>query len=214
MGQWKSNFPSWGPAWAAVRGLCSTADGDAVLMSPPGGGTAPQYVATWPGQDTTRVAGDAAARRGARLTLVTEDATEATGFAVSQGLTALSRLALLTGDPADLAQTPQLPEGAEISLARLPDATAVEISAFGETVALGRLAVGAGCAVFGGLDIRRPDPDHTMESAILAALSYQSSVLDIPVVLTPVLPKSALWYRGQGWSPAADILTFMRTRDA
>lgn len=213
MGPWQSNFTQWAPAWAAVRGLHSTLDGDAVLMAPAGGGATPQYVVTWPGRDTPRAAAEVAGLRGARLTLVTDDAETAGEFAAGQGLTSLSRLALLTADPADLPQVPQLPEGAELALTGFQDYAVAEISAYTEVVASGRIARGDGFAVFGGIDIRRPDPDHTMETAVLAALAEEAAYRDSPLILMPALPKSALWYARQGWGATADVLTFMRARD-
>lgn len=214
LGPWQSNFTLWAPAWAAVRGLRSTPDGDAVLMAPAAGGATPQYVVTWPGRDTSRVAAEVAARRGARLTLVTDDAETAGDFAAGQGLTSLSRLALLTADPEDLPQVPQLPEGAALTFAAFPDYAITTITADGEIVALGRIAPGDGFAVIGGMDIRRPDPDHTMETAVLAALTEEAAGSESPLILMPALPKSVLWYSRLGWSETADVLTFMRTRDA
>lgn len=214
MGSWQSNFLQWAPAWAAVRGLSSTADGDAVQMAPSDGAAPPQYVVTWPGRDTPRAAAEVVRRRGARLSLVTDDAETAYVFAAGHGLTPLSRLALLTADPADLPQAPQLPEGAELSLSERDGCSVVEISAFGAPAARGQFAPGSGLAVFGGLDIRHADPDHTMESAVLAALTGAAADRDVPLLLLPALPKSALWYGRQGWSPTADILTFMRSGDA
>ena len=213
MGPWQSNFTQWAPVWAAVRGLGSALDGDAVLMAPAGGG-APQYVVTWPGQTTPRAAAEVAATPGARLTLVTDDADTAREFAAGQGLASLSTLALMTADPADLPQIPQLPEGAELTLVGSGAYSVVEISAFGEPVARGRSGQGKGFAVFGGIDIRRPDPDHTMETALLAALAEEAATLDLPLILMPALPKSGFWYARQGWSTAAEVLTFMRTLDA
>ena len=175
-----------------MRGLGSTPDGDAVLMAPAAGGATPQYVVTWPGQDTYRVAAEVAARRGARLTLVTDDAETAGEFAAAQGLTSLSRLALLTADPENLPQVPQLPEGADLALTAFPDYAVAAITAYGEIVALGRIAPGDGFAVFGGMDIRRPDPDHTMETAVLAALAEEAASRDNPLILMPALPKSVL----------------------
>lgn len=213
VGSWQSTFAQWAPAWAAVRGLHSTPDGDAVQMAPAGGTIPPQYVVTWPGRDTPRAAAEVMGRRGARLTLVTDDAETAYGFAAGQGLVPLSRLALLTADPSDLPQVPQLPEGAELGLAESAGGSVVEISASGNPVARGRIALGSGFAVFGGIDIRRADPDHTMESAVLAALTGEAAVREAPLILMPALPKSALWYGRQGWSPTADILTFLRAND-
>ena len=183
-------------------------------MAPAGGGSTPQYVVTWPGRDTPRAAAEVAARRGARLTLVTDDAETAAEFAAAQGLTSLSRLALLAADPADLPQVPQLPEGADLTMTGFAGYEAADVTAYGETVASGRIARGEGFAVIGGIDIRRADPDHTMETAVLAALAEEAAYRDSPLILLPALPKSAQWYGRQGWSPAADVLTFMRTRDA
>ena len=197
-----------------MRGLSSTPDGDAVLMAPAGGGATPQYVVTWPGRDTPRTAAEVAALRGARLTLVTDDAETAGRFAAGHGLTPLSRLTLLTADPADLPQVPELPEGAELTLTVFPEYSVAEVTAAGETVAHGRIASGDGFAVFGGMDIRRADPDHTMETAVLAALAEEAANRGSPLILMPTLPKSAQWYARQGWSSTADVLTFMRTRDA
>lgn len=214
MTAWQSGFTVWAPAWAAVRGLASLQDGDTVQMAPAHGLAPPQYVATWPGRDTPRAAADVAGRRGARLTLVTDDAETAQAFALRQGLAPLSRLVLLTADPADLSQAPQLPEGADLGLAESGGCSVVEITALGDTVARGRMAPGHGFAVFGGLDVRRADPDHTMESAVIAALTSDAAARDVPLILMPVLPKSALWYRRQGWTPTAEVLTFMRADDA
>lgn len=210
VGSWQSNFGQWVPVWAAVRGLRSFSDGDAVQLAPAGGAVPPQYVVTWPGRDTGRAAAEVAGRRGARLTLVTDDAETAHRFAVAQGLVPLSRMVLLTADPSDLPQVPQLPEGAELRLTEYADGMVVEISVSGGRMARGRIAPGDGFAVFGGIDLQRPDPDHTMESAVLAALTGEASGRDVPLILLPALPKSALWYGRQGWSPTADILTFTR----
>ena len=214
MGSWQSDFSQWVSAWAAVRGLSSTVDGDAVKMAPARGGDPPQYVVTWPGRDTPRAAAEVAERRGARLTLVTDDAETAHAFAARQNLAALSRLALLSAYPSDLPQDPQLPEGAELTLTMTGSILVAEISASGGVVALGRMAPARGFCVFGGLDVRRADPDHTMESAVLAALAGEAAARDTPMILMPALPKSALWYGRQGWSTAADVLTFMRAADA
>lgn len=195
-----------------MRGVESIPDGDAVLMAPRGGGAA-QYVVTWPGRDTPRAAAEVAATLGARLTLVTDDPETAREFAAGQGLVSLSTLALMTADPADLPQVPQLPEGADLTLEEFPDCSVVEISAFGSPVARGRIAQGEGFAVFGGIDIRLADPDHTMETAVLAALAAEAAVRDLPLILMPALPKSGFWYARQGWSAAAEVLTFMRARD-
>ena len=182
-------------------------------MAPAGGDAAPQYVVTWPGRDTPRAAAEVALRRGARLTLVTEDAESAQDFAAGQGLSPLSRLALLTADPADLPQAPQLPEDADLTLTGCDGYSVVEISTLGVAVARGRIAPGAGFSVVGGIDIRRADPDHTMETAVLTALAAEAAGSDSPLILLPALPKSALWYLRQGWSRTAEVLTFMRTRD-
>ena len=213
MGPWQGNFPQWAPVWAAVRGLHSTAFGDAVVMVPAGASVPPQYVATWPGGDTPRAAAAVADLSGARLTLVTGDEETAASFAAGYGLAPLSRLALLAADPADLPQMPQLPDGAELTLISEPARRSVEITASGGPVAHGKLALGDGFAVLGGIDIRRADPDHTMEAAILAALAAEAAERDAVLVLLPALPKSALWYGRHGWSAAAQILTFMSSRD-
>lgn len=183
-------------------------------MAPARGLDPPQYVVTWPGRDTPRAAAEVAAQRGARLTLVTDDAETAEGFAVRLDLVPLSRLALLSAYPSDLPQLPQLPDGADLTLTEAAGCPVVEITAFGDIVALGRMAPARGFTVFGGLDIRRADPDHTMESAVLAALAGEAAARDTPMILMPALPKSALWYGRQGWSPTADVLTFMRAADA
>lgn len=214
MGPWQGNFTQWAPVWAAVRGLQSSGFGDAVMMAPAGAAVPPQYVATWPGGDTLRAAAAVADRSGARLTLVTGDEETAGSFAAEYGLAPLSRLALLAADPADLPQVPQLPDGAELTLVSEQACRSVEITASGGPVARGRLALGDGFAVFGGIDIRRADPDHTMEAAVLAVLATEAEGSDAALVLLPALPKSALWYGRHGWSAAAQILTFMRTRDA
>ncbi|MDN3480675.1 hypothetical protein QMA10_01880 [Arthrobacter sp. APC 3897] len=213
MGTWKSNFTQWAPVWAAVRGLESTLNGDAVLMAPAGGG-APQYVVTWPGRNTPGAAAEVSATPGARLTLVTDDTDTAREFAAGQGLASLSSLALMSADPADLPQVPQLPEDADLTLTESRDYSVDEINAFGEPVARGRIAGGEGFAVFGGMDIRRPDPDHTMETAVLAALAEEAAARDLPLILMPALPKSGFWYARQGWTAEAEVLTFMRTLDA
>jgi hypothetical protein len=214
LGSWQSDFTQWVSAWAAVRGLSSTQDGDAVKMAPSRGLDPPQYVVTWPGRDTPRAAAEVAGRRGARLTMVTDDAETAQSFAARQDLAPLSRLALLSAYPSDLPQVPQLPEDADLTMTLTESCSVVEISSFGDVVALGRMAPVRGFAVFGGLDIRRADPDHTMESAVLAALAGEAAARDAPMILMPALPKSALWYGRQGWSPTADVLTFMRAADA
>lgn len=183
-------------------------------MAPSRGLDPPQYVVTWPGRDTPRAAAEVAGRRGARLTMVTDDAETAQSFAARQDLAPLSRLALLSAYPSDLPQAPQLPEDADLTMTLTESSSVVEIRAFGDVVALGRMAPVSGFAVFGGLDIRRADPDHTMESAVLAALAGEAAARDAPMILMPALPKSALWYRRQGWSPTADVLTFMRAADA
>ena len=210
MGSWQSGFTQWAPAWAAVRGLSSTRDGDAVKITPARGSAPPQYVATWPGRDTPRAAAAVAGHRGSHLTLVTDDAETAQEFAARQGLAPLSRLALLTAYPSDLPQAPQLPDGAELSLALAGGCSVVEITAFGDTVARGRMAPADGLAVLGGLYIRRADPDHTMESAVVTALTGEAAATEVPMILMPALPKSVPWYGRQGWSPTAAVLTFMR----
>ncbi|WAP52102.1 hypothetical protein OL239_01915 [Arthrobacter sp. ATA002] len=214
MGSWQSGFSHWVPAWAAVRGLSSIRDGDAVKMAPARTTDPPQYVVTWPGRDTPRAAAEVSGRRGSRLTLVTDDAETAQEFAAGQGLAPLSRLALLTAYPSDLPQVPQLPDGAELSAAAAGGGTVVGITAFGETVAGARMAAAPGFAVFGGLDIRRADPDHTMESAVITALAGEAAATEVPLILMPALPKSVPWYSRQGWSATADVLTFMRAADA
>ena len=182
-------------------------------MAPARGLDPPQYVVTWPGRDTSRAATEVAACRGARLTLVTDDAETAQGFAARQNLAPLSRLALLSAYPSDLPQVPQLPDGAYLTQTVTEECSVVEITAFGDIVALGRMATARSFSVLGGLDIRRADPDHTMESAVLAALASEAAAQDAPMVLIPALPKSAVWYGRQGWSPTAEILTFMRAAD-
>lgn len=212
MGPWQSNFPQWAPAWAEVRGLRSARDGETVLMFPAAGIVPPQYVATWPGRDTPRAAAVVAGQPGTRLTLVTDDPETAGSFAAGHGLVPLSRLTLLAADPAHLPQVPQLPDGATLALAEERGCTVVQITAADETVARGRVALGAGIAVFGGIDIRRADPDHTMETAVLAALAAEAADAEAPLALLPALPKTVLWHGGHGWSAAAQILTFMQSQ--
>ncbi|WP_125610161.1 DUF2127 domain-containing protein [Specibacter cremeus] len=196
MAAWQETLHLWGPAWAAVRGLDGAWDGAAVAVD--GGET----VLAWPGDIPATGA----------VTVVTDQPGDAGAAAAGQGLAAAGELVLLTARTQDLDMVPGLPPNANLAEAPLEMYDAVEVSLFDRPVAGGRIKVGDGLAVLGGLHV---DPGHDdiaaqIEAAMIASLGEEAFLHGADTLYLVADADQAARFAGTGWTEAARLLNFIR----
>ncbi|PYI69683.1 hypothetical protein CVV68_00810 [Arthrobacter livingstonensis] len=197
----------WGPAWAAVRGLEGVAADNSVAIT----GFVSERLAPWPGDGAEEHAGSVP--EGTVLQLVTEDPQSAGQFAESLGFRPAGALVLLTAQTDDLEQVPSLPADAYVAEAPMENYEAVEVALFDRPVAGGRIKLAEGLAVLGGLhvDDGHGEREGVFEQAMAAALAEEAFLHGADVLfLVSDAAQAERFAAVDGWSKAADILTFTR----
>ncbi|MGA7205165.1 MAG: hypothetical protein WBX27_11100 [Specibacter sp.] len=205
MTDWRESLHVWGSAWATVRDLPATADDGQVTIA----GDPAEVLLAWPGPD----ADAPAPATGAVVHLVTADPAGARAFAASYGLTETAALVLLTAQTDDLDLVPKLPADAFIAEAPMENYDAVEVALFDRPVASGRIRLEDGLAVLAGLSV---DDGHdellgTFEHAMVAELGEEAFLHGADTLfLVADTAQGARFAAVEGWTKAADILSFTR----
>lgn len=204
MASWQDEFHNWVPAWAALHDLEPQVAGDVITMGA-------KHVTAWPGDGATAHA--AQLGTGTELVLVTDDPAGAAQFATSQGLHESRRAVLLRAETESLDLVPHLPSDANLADAPLENYDLVEVSLFDRPVASGRLRLAEGLAVLSVLEVDDAHEDlrHTLEQAMVAELGEEAFTHGADALYLIAGAEQAERFAAvEGWSKAADILSFSK----
>ena len=189
MTHWQETLELWAPAWAAIR-------------EP--GGAATEQVLAWP-----------VASGGVWapvVHLVTEDAAAARHFAATASWAETGAAILLSAATDDLDLVPRLPPDTNLAQVPLDDYDAVEVAVFDRPVAGGRVKVGDGLAVLGGLHVDLEDPAMVvaLEAVMLASLGEEAFLHGADTLYLVAGSAQAARVAPLGWGQVAQILSFTR----
>lgn len=198
----------WVPAWADLQGRSAEPAGagfilDAVPGAPAEGA---EYVAGWPGPDWEELAGTAAARPGARLTLIV--ATAAAQVPAPPGFAPAAERILLHAPTAQLDSGVDLPENSQVALAPMDSYDAVEITVFDHPVARGRVQVRDEAAAVTILEVPEGPDKEVFTRALFAAMAEEAFLHGAAHLHMVVEPDAAAGFQESGWTTAGRVLGY------
>lgn len=198
MTNWQENLQAWGAAWATIR-ESDLGVAEQILGWPAATGefSAPViHLVTADAADATDAAGVAGARE----------------FAATSGWAETGAVVLLTAVTEELDLVPQLPPNTNLAEVPLEHYDAVEVALFDRPVAGGRVKVGDGFAVLGGLHVDGQEPamEVALEAVMLASLGEEAFLHGADTLYLVADPAQASRVAPLGWTQVAQILSFRR----
>jgi hypothetical protein len=198
----------WVPAWADLQGRSAEPAGAGFILDAAPGTPAEgaEYVAGWPGPDSEDLAGTAAGRRGARLTLIV--AATAGEVPSPPGFSPAAERTLLSAPTAQLNTGVDLPENSQVALAPMDSYDAVEITIFDHPVARGRIQVRDEAAAVAILEVPEGPDKEVLTRALFAAMAEEAFLHGAAHLHMVVEPDAAAGFQESGWTTAGRLLGF------